>query len=146
MMALQNWIWIPNQRLGAIEFETPIEIYINSLGAYMSEPKDDVTGFETYEITNEDITIYVENDLVVTVNAYECICYKGINLIGVHQKELINLLEIEPDEIGTPVLYEDGDIQTPLDFDSLGLEAWISNDCVVSCCCSNLIQFEEVEH
>ena len=141
---LQNWLWIPNKSLGAIEFDTSIEIYINSIGAYMSEPKNDITGWETYEIDNEELYIYVEEGLVVSVSAYESIYFKNINLIGLSQKELIEILEVEPDEVGTPVLYEDGDVQTPLDFDSLGLGAWISNDRLVSGCCSNLIQFDEL--
>lgn len=138
-MSLQDWLWIPNQSIGVVHFETSIQIYIDSIGAFMTESADEITNWEIYELNNEDIVIFVENGLVAAVTTYEYLYFKDINLIGIHQEELIEVLETEPDEIGTSVLYEDGDVQTPLEFESLGLEAWMRDDYVVSGSCNNMI-------
>ncbi|MEQ8999414.1 MAG: hypothetical protein RID53_23190 [Coleofasciculus sp. B1-GNL1-01] len=128
-MSLENWTWIPNKSFGLIKFNTPIEIYTNNIGVFLSDDNATI-GWKTYKVPDENISIYVEDGIVVAVATYEKLYFKGINLIGISQTKLIEILEVEPDEVGTGVLYEDGDVQTPLDFDPLGLQVWIS-DCVV---------------
>ncbi|MBP0018078.1 MAG: hypothetical protein J7647_11030 [Cyanobacteria bacterium SBLK] len=145
-MSLEKWIWVPNKSFGIIEFNSSIDLYREKLGVVLDEDdNDDITGWLSYKVSNEEIYLNVENGLVVSIFTYEKLYYKrekrykSKNIIGMTKEKLIKLFGREPDEIGSSVIYEDGDIQTPLDFDSFSLQVWISKDIVVSASCSNYL-------
>ncbi|NEO88691.1 MAG: hypothetical protein F6J87_31360 [Spirulina sp. SIO3F2] len=136
-----NWDWVPQTRVGFLYLNTLVTDYDEEMGLFLSETADDITGWETYEIDSEDsqeICLFTEDKVIMSIVVDKFIYYKGINLIGLDENQLIDNLRIEPNEIGKGVIYENGDVVTPLEFDPLGLEVWIQDDIVVSVCCMKL--------
>lgn len=120
--------------MGPINLRENITLYKKTLGAILSlsQLEDDVTDLITYEIPGEDTYIDTENGLVVSVSTYKSCIYRGKEIIGMTQDDLENLLECQPDEIGESVLYDDGDVQTPLEFFELGAQVWVANGIVTN--------------
>ena len=131
-----DWVWVPNQSLGPVFIGSKIENYIGVF-ALTKDTTVDATGWDTYVFPNHNIYIDTDNGKVVSITSYSEFFYKGQNLIGLGILELSKLFGVDPDEIGDPVEYEDGDIKQPFEYFDLGLQVWMSDGTVtsVSCMC-----------
>lgn len=130
------WEWEPNSSLGPIKLGDQISYYVEVFDL-IGEEDEDLIGWMDYKLPNVDTYIYAENGVIASICSYEEFIYKGKNLIGIETSELLNTLGYEPDEVGESVLYDNGDIQTPLEYFNLGLQLWIRNEEVVSASCAN---------
>jgi hypothetical protein len=121
-------IWVPNVSLGDIVIGRNISVYEKSVGAVVNpEISSDITGWVNYDIPGTETDISVENGMVVAVSSYESCVYNNIEMIGLSREELESLLGCQPDEEGDPVLFDNGDISTPLEFFKLGAEVWLED-------------------
>lgn len=134
---MSSWSWIPNEGLGPVKFECDINVYIKKLGALLDlSDEPDSTNWVQYHLPDREVFIDVESNKVVSILCYDEFLYKGNNLIGMRVADVDKLIECSPDEIGEPVIYDDGDVQTPYEYMSLGLQIWFSNNQAVSISCS----------
>jgi len=130
------WEWLPNSNLGPIKLGNQISDYYEKFHLMKNEDIDN-TGWVRYKFPSFDTYIDVENEIIVSISTYEELIYKDKNIIGIQKNDLVNVLGSEPDEVGDPVLFDDGDLQTSYDYFDLGLQLWISNGVVVSASCVN---------
>jgi hypothetical protein len=127
------WVWVPNSSLGPIRLGDQINSCIQNLHLSKDDDaEDDVTNWIGYKLPDVDIYIYVENEIIVSITSYENFFYKNKNIIGMQVDQLSEILDCEPSEQGKPVLFEDGDIQTPFEYFHFGLQLWVSNEVVMS--------------
>lgn len=126
------WEWVPNSSYGPIKLGDKIGLYITTLRLSNDDAEGDDTNWIGYKLPDVDTYIYVENEMVVSITSYEEFCYKGKNIIGMKANQLSETLGCEPSELGKPVLFDDGDMQTPFEYFHLGLQLWVSNEIVVS--------------
>lgn len=126
------WEWVPNSRLGPIKLGAKIKYVIETYGLLNDEDGDDATDWVGYQFPNEEIYVYAQNGIIVAITSYVTFLYKGKNIIGVDINELPLILDRDPNEYGKSVFFEDGDVQTPLEYDDLGLQLWVSHDLVTA--------------
>jgi hypothetical protein len=127
---MKNLIWIPNTSLGAIKIGDTINKYKIEIGAFMSCDDTSVPELVRYCIPLSQTYIDVENNKVSSKTSYDSCMYKGKNLIGMNIKELEELIDSRSIEVGDPVLFDDGCVETPVDYIDLGLQAWFADDIV----------------
>ncbi|WP_347989508.1 hypothetical protein [Methylomonas sp. AM2-LC] len=128
------WEWVPNFSLGIIKLGDQIASYIDTLHLLDDDDEDDghATDLVGYKIPNVEIYIYVDNESIISITSYEEFIYKDKNIIGMSVNQLSEILGCEPSEIGTSVLFDNGEIQTPFEYFHLGLQLWVSNEIVAS--------------
>lgn len=128
------WEWVPNSSLGPIKLGNQITHYIETLNLLDDDCEDDghATGLIGYKLPSVDTYIYVDNEIILSITSYEEFIYKNKNIIGMKVDQLRGILGCEPSEFGRSVLFDDGDIQTPLEYFHLGLQLWVSNEIVMS--------------
>jgi len=126
------WEWVPNSSLGPIKLGDQISCYIETLHLLDDDAEDDITNWIGYRLPDVDTYIYVENEIIISITSYEEFIYKDKNIIGIKVNQLSEILGCEPTEFGRSVLFDDGDIQTPLEYIDLGLQLWVSNEIVMS--------------
>lgn len=134
----QSWEWVPNRRLGPFELGVPISHYVERFGAVREPDDPDRSPLEdwiSYSLPGSDAYLCAEDDLLVSVTAHADVSFQGTELIGLTLAELERVLGCKADETGEPVLYDDGDIQTPHDFFDHGLQVWTRDGRVISLSC-----------
>lgn len=131
------WEWIPNFSLGPIKLGEQISQYVESFCLIKEddEEHDDITNWVSYDFPSMDAYIDAKNGIIIAITSYEQFVYKGKNIVGIKVTQLRELLDGDPDEIGVSVLYDDGDIQTPFRYSSLGLLLWVRDEEVVYASC-----------
>lgn len=134
-MLNMEWIWKPNSRVGLIKLGDKIDEYLDDFGLILLDEHLDATGWVRYKVPDIDTYIDAEDGVIVSISSYEIFIFDNNNLIGMDTKDLNKALGYNPDEIGNQVLYGDGDIQIPYDYNDLGLQLWISNGKVVLASC-----------
>lgn len=133
------WSWHPKIGLGPFKLGTNIDAYLRNYNLFPNNTEeDDGTNWDSYKISGVDTFIDVENGVIESIRSFEFFYYMGKNLIGLTLEELNQKLPNSAKEKGDSVEYEDGDIQTPYDYDDLGLQIWLSKNRVVSAICINL--------
>lgn len=84
---------------------------------------------------NTEISLDVENGLVVSIFSHDHFCFKSENLIGMKVTYLLELMSSAEHDDGETTEYADGEIQTVYEFDELGLQVWESNGVIVGAAC-----------
>lgn len=118
------WILSPNVTVADIEFDIPIEFYIEQYDLRFVACDDD-TDWDTYEFPDCDSEIYAEEGRVVSVGCYDELIYEGVDLFGMTFDELVSLLG-GPEEIGEAI-----GSRTPLEFERYGMQVWLSEEGMV---------------
>lgn len=87
------WDWVPNERIGPIEFAKPMSDCIERFGLRLVHD-DTIPGHETefYDVPGTDTDVYEENDLVESAISGDFFIYKSANLIGMSEHKVIELL------------------------------------------------------
>ncbi|WP_298821428.1 hypothetical protein [uncultured Roseibium sp.] len=136
-----KWEWTPGVGVGPIKFGTPIEEYIERFDLKLRVPEGTTsTGLGSYTI--QDFAKSVATDLgkVESVECEDYFGFRGKNLIGMSEIELITYMGIDPDEISVGVLYENGSVQTPFEYDALGLIVWFEDEKLISAAAMEIIE------
>ena len=137
-MTEQDWEWIPNTRMGLIEFGLPVPTKLLNLKRVLKDGDwADDSHIVSYDLNDVDITVDLVDNRVAFVTSWSYFIFKGVNLIGKNMKDLETLLDSAADEEGEGVEYDDGDVRIPFTFTDLGLLVWMSDSLVASICCSD---------
>lgn len=104
--------------------------YVEDVNGY-----DSITNWRTFK-NNEDVDVYVEEDVVVCVACFRHCAVGGEDLIGKSPSDIVLILGA-PDEVGEAIWVSDDKQQTPHAYFSLGLQVWFESDRVVSVFCNN---------
>ncbi len=132
----EPWQLVPNISLGPFVIGTKIDDYVARFGARLEEESDaDLTGWQNYSLPHSDDYLCAEDGLLVSATARGGVTYKGAELVGLTIADLESLLGCCADDIGDAVEYDDGEVQTPYDFNDLGLQVWTVDDKVVTVSC-----------
>lgn len=65
------WNWHPGLGLGPFKFNSNINDYMDTYNLEKNLEEVDVTDWITYGVPNTEISIDVENDLVVSISSYD---------------------------------------------------------------------------
>ena len=117
----------------------PFDATVSSLIArgYLEDANgyDAITNWRTFK-KNDDVEVYVEDDVVVCIACFRHCGVDGHDLMGRSPSDLVALLG-RPDEVGEPIWVSDDAQQTPYEYFSLGLQVWFESDRVVSVFCND---------
>lgn len=119
--------WVPNICYGEFFFGEDINKYIDVYNLIQDMETPDSTGWRQYRVPGKEVYIEAEHGKVVSILCYEEFFYKGTNIISSSLDDLEKLLGSACADIGDSVVYFDGDEQTPVDFDPLGLQVWVDS-------------------
>lgn len=116
--------WIPNRSVGDLALGSKISHYKNLV--LVEEEFHESVDWNIYRLKDNDtIRVYVEKKNIISILCYEKFFYQGINLIGKKLKEVEKILEQKTSEFGEPVDLGNDGIQIPVEFESIGLQAWV---------------------
>ena len=100
--------------------------------------------YDEYFLKDGNITIYVQDGVVESINCYEECLYKGRNLIGMTIEEFISHTGFEHEEFINELDFEEDNIpQYVYDFDKEGLQVWVKNEKIVTIIVSEYIPDDE---
>ncbi|MCX2721844.1 hypothetical protein [Roseibium salinum] len=103
-MSGAEWDWTPGVGVGPFGFGTLIQDYMSHYDVKLVRREgSSITGCGEYEIGGEDKVVWTEEGKIVCVRSDDFWGYKGKNLIGMSEEELIAHMGQDPDEIGTSV-------------------------------------------
>ncbi len=118
---------VPFERVAEFEFNSDIKQYFNKY-KFNFTPVEDITDFEIYEIEDFGISLYVENNIIDSIDCiYECL-YKGRNIIGMDIDEFINYYDVSPSNEVDPIYVSNTELQHVYEFDELGLQIWCNQN------------------
>ncbi len=131
----------PFEGISDFVLESNINNYLNEFNLKYT-PIDDSTEWETYSLEDEGISLYVEDNKIVSIACEEECLYKGRNIIGMNINEFINFYNINPIGEIDELYINDTETQSVYEFDDIGLQVWCSNDKIVTVIASS---FDEDE-
>ncbi|MFD2916841.1 hypothetical protein [Psychroserpens luteus] len=135
--------FIPFIRIGDFTFESKINNYKSNF-KFAYTPVNDSTEWETYEIEDLGLSLYVEEDNITSIVCRDDCLYKGRNLIGMTIEEFISHTEEKYyGEIDILDYEDDGVPQYVYEFDDIGLQVWCKNNIIVTIIASPEILDEE---
>ena len=135
---------IPFERIGDFEIEGNLSDYKQNFN-FEYTPADDTTGWETYELIDDGISLYVENNKIKSIACDDECLYKGRNIIGLNIEEFINFSELTPEEEIDECFLDEDIVQSVYEFDDIGLQIWCENDIIVTVIASAFIDEDEKE-
>ncbi len=118
---MKNCTRVPKKSFGSITFGQLVEPLLAS-GELVQNPD----GLSYYD-KHRDCTINTHKSKIESIRAFKELIYKGVNLIGLDETSLIDLVG-EGVERGIGVSYDDGSVQYPLEWPDLGLLIWVDHD------------------
>ncbi|QFT30987.1 hypothetical protein FIV00_10905 [Labrenzia sp. THAF82] len=135
-----KWEWIPGIGVGPMKFGAPIKNFIERFELKLHVPEG-TTPEEWGSFIIQDFvkSVTTEHGLIQTVECEDYFGFRGKNLIGMSEEELIAHMGSDPDKIGVGVLYENGSVQTPFDYDALGLIVWFEDEKLISAAAMEII-------
>ncbi len=123
--------FVPLERIGDFGLNTDICNYIEVFD-FKYSPADDSTEWETYLLENDGISLYVEDDKIVSIVCDEECLYKGRNIIGMDINEFINFYNVNPVGEVDRLYVNDYETQDVYEFDDIGLQVWCSNGIIIT--------------
>ncbi|UMY65276.1 MULTISPECIES: hypothetical protein [unclassified Flavobacterium] len=122
--------FVPFEQVGEFKLGTPINDYLKSFSFTFSE-KDTITEWETYELQEEGLELYVENGLIVSICCRDECIYKGRNMIGMGIDEFLSAFSVHSSS-SNKIHLDDDESQFVYDIDEMGLQVWSRNGRIVT--------------
>ena len=123
-------IFIPLKKIGEFELGTNINIYKDKYMFKYTE-KDISTGWETYSSEQNNISLFVENNIIVSIVCeVECF-FNKMNIIGIDINYFLEKNNLHFDDF-QELYISDSEIQQVYDFDDLGLQVWCAGKKIIS--------------
>ena len=123
--------FIPLKRVGDFELNAQISNYADKYN-FKHSSIDKSTGWETYSLVNEGISLYVEDGKIVSIVCIEECLYQGRNIIGMNINEFIGFYDIKPVGEIDQLYVNDYETQNVYEFDYIGLQIWCKEDTIVT--------------
>lgn len=117
--------WIPNESLGVFKLGDKISNYLKKYNLNFEKYFGELV--VSYELSSPYICSFVKNNIIESISAYEEFIYRNVNFIGKHIDSLIPLLPTDY-EYDTSIEYDDGSVQTPVEFTDFGLTLWLDEE------------------
>ena len=136
-MSEENFTLVPNVGVGKILLGTEIETYVDRYGLTLNDELGEIHGLMTYKAKSKDLSVSTRNGRIEEVTCYDEIHYKGKNLIGLRESDIVKILG-KPTEINDSILFDDSSVCTPWYYSQLGLEVWFSSEKVYLVSCMDL--------
>ena len=133
---------VPFERVGDFELGGDLINYKENYNFDYS-PADDSTGWETYSIQDEGLSIYTEANKIVSIACDEECLYNGRNVIGMFIDEFVSFFNMQSTGEVDTYVKENNIIQNIYEFDEIGLQVWCENDLIVTVIASPFIEDEE---
>lgn len=121
----------PFENVGNFQINSNIKDYVHNY-SFTFTPINDTTEWETYELVDEGIVIYVEKDLIISISCDTELLYKGRNIIGMNINEFINFSNFKPDDFIDKLWVSDDEQQEVYEFFDIGLQVWCSDNVIVT--------------
>lgn len=133
LKGIKNMItyFIPLERVGEFDLNTQISDYTEKFD-FKYSPIDESTEWETYSLENDGISLYVEDDKIISIVCDEECIYKGRNIIGMNIDEFINSYDVEPIGEVDKLYVNENETQDVYEFDDIGLQVWCKNSIIVT--------------
>tara|TARA_R110002072_G_scaffold50840_6_gene136473 strand:- start:633 stop:1070 length:438 start_codon:yes stop_codon:yes gene_type:complete len=130
--------WVPTKSVGPVKFGDDVKKHLETLP--LRECADPFNDSEFmcfgYGEAEEPSYFLDEAGRVESIVSFSALKYRGVDIIGLPIERVIEILGVSPDEYGEDVEDVEGEVETPVQFDALGLQLWIldgvSNSAVVS--------------
>lgn len=122
---------VPNKSYAGFVLGEDIHKYLGNNRIYDFYPTDRDTNNERYDFYHPKITVWTENDRIVTISCEETCYWQGKNLIGMCYKDFLAMVKIQADDediIYVPQSPYRGQNQKVYSFDTLGLMVWVWRD------------------
>lgn len=132
----------PFIKVGEFELDTSIDRYLES---YQFQKTDkDESGYESYILDQPSLSLFCEEDTIVSISCDDELLYKGRNLIGISIDEFISIVGMSNDgEIDELNFEDDGIPQLVYEFDEIGLQVWTKKGIIITIIASNYIEDDE---
>lgn len=110
-----------------------LQNFIDSYNDYQFEihPLIKETSWTTYELPDEGIALFVENQKIVSISCSTKCLYKGYNLIGMNITDFNKIYGYNYDEMDN-VYLTDEIVQNVYEFDIIGLQIWCEEDIIIT--------------
>lgn len=133
LKGIKNMItyFIPLERVGEFDLNAQISDYTEKFN-FKYSPADESTDWETYSLENEGISLYVEENKIISIVCDEECLYKGRNIIGMNIDEFINSYDVNPIGEIDELYVNENETQNIYEFDDIGLQVWCRDDEIVT--------------
>ena len=122
--------FIPFKSVGEFILGNNVNTIINNYD-YDFSPLDE-SGLESYIIRNIGISLYVEDDFIVSIACNKECFYNDRNIINMNFKDFIYYTELISNDEKDEVYMHNGEIQDVYEFDNIGLQIWVKNNIIVT--------------
>jgi hypothetical protein len=123
--------FIPLESIGEFDLDAQICDYTEKFN-FKYSPADKSTEWETYSLENEGISLYVEDNKIISIVCDEECLYKGRNIIGMNIEEFISFYGVNPVGEVDELYVNDNETQNVYEFDDIGLQVWCRDDEIVT--------------
>ena len=125
---------IPLQSVGPFLFNSQLSDYSDFSLYEVCEEYDEEVGWKSHTFPDKDIRIYTENGKIVSIACYDELFLDEDNLIGLE----IGVFEsvINSELTSSERIELDSGIKEILDYDNIGIQAYVRNGFIDSITCS----------
>lgn len=122
---------IPFKQVGDFHIESSLSNYRDTF-EFKHTPSEDSTNWDTYELVDEGVSLYVDNDIIISISCDQECLYKGRNIIGMLIDEFIAFTGLNPQGEVDSLWVSDDKKQDVYEFDDIGLQVWCEDDIIVT--------------
>lgn len=128
--------FIPFKKVGPFVLGDKVKYYINKHNFIISKGHES-TNWDCYELVDEGIELYVEDDIVVSIACRKECYLNGFNLIGMNYHTFLDKFSLpENREHDSAYMASDDDYQDIYEVDEMGVQIWCKKDKIVTVFCS----------
>ena len=123
---MKNNILIPNKSVGKYIIGEKIHAYLQ-LNHYYEHCIESFFEYDRYEFPDDDIIVYVEDEIIQSITCNKTCFWKGVNIIHMNFESFLKHYTVmydSKDEVYLRVA-ERFQTQKVYDFDELGLQIWV---------------------
>ena len=137
----KDYLFIPHVSVGKFKFGENINKYTDGID-YIYTKAEEEWDWHQYELASPRISIYVDDDKIVSIACRDKCMLFGSNIIGMTMTDFIALINAYPDLDQTDTVYTEDENrrkdkpQIVYEFDNFGIQAWVKNGIIVTAFCS----------
>ena len=127
----------PLKSIGPFMFNSELINYVYLSFSELPEEYDEVVGWQSYTLPQNDVRIYTENGKIVSVACYDECILGDFNLVGLEEGIFKSIIQSKLSHSESMEL--DNGIKDVLEYDDLGIQACVKDGFVesITCCGSD---------